>query len=86
MIAADKKSRVGTIAAIMAVGFLLYMLSPYPVALLIEKCGSSPSDEEFYNIVYLPLEWLCRHFDPLPKFYWEYGKLWGITGVQQLDP
>ena len=54
---------------------LLYVLSPGPVARLVDPQGKPP---RAFEIAYAPLTWSCRHVPGVRQFYAWYFKVWGV--------
>lgn len=56
---------------------VLYVLSPGPIMKILESGSRNGVVDEFFQIVYFPLEWLYNHVGWIQVFYdWWFG-VWG---------
>ena len=66
-------------AATVVTGILLaYALSPPFALAMLLRFWPSPKADDFFDIVYLPINWLCDHFVSVGDFYSSYGNLLGF--------
>ena len=73
-------SHVAVIVGGILLVIVLYVLSPIPVAWLLERTGlvRSKGVLQLFMTVYMPLEWLDKNWPPVHDFYEFYGRLLGL--------